>query len=115
MQLTSAATMQADSVAIIFCNSGITKDSIRIAQMTHEAGAFTVFITKFMHTPAAPYADVLLCSGATEGPIQGGSISGVASQMYIVMLLYSELFRRMETRAQENKIKAAHAIAERKL
>ena len=50
-----------------------------------------------------------------EGPIQGGSISGVASQMYIVMLLYSELFRRMETRAQENKIKAAHAIAERKL
>lgn len=115
MQLTSAATMQADSVAIIFCNSGITKDSIRIAQMTHEAGAFTVFITKFMQTPAAPYADVLLCSGATEGPIQGGSISGVASQMYIVMLLYSELFRRMETRAQENKIKAAHAITERKL
>ena len=104
------------SYMIQAANHGISgKDSIRIAQMTHEAGAFTVFITKFMQTPAAPYADVLLCSGATEGPIQGGSISGVASQMYIVMLLYSELFRRMETRAQENKIKAAHAIAERKL
>lgn len=115
MQLTSAALLPEDSVAIIFCNSGITKDSIRIAQMSHEAGATTIFITKFMQTPAAPYTDILLCSGATEGPIQGGSISGVASQMYIVMLLYSELFRRMEIRAKDNKIKAAQAIAEKRL
>lgn len=115
MQLTSAALLTEDSVAIIFCNSGITKDSIRIAQMAHEAGAVTVFITKFMQTPAAQYADILLCSGATEGPIQGGSISGVASQMYIAMLLYSELFRRMDGRAKDNKIRSAHAIAEKKL
>ena len=115
MQLTAASLMSEDSVAIIFCNSGITKDSIRIAKMSHEAGAVTVFITKFMQTPAAPYADILLCSGATEGPIQGGSISGVASQMYIVMLLYSELFRRMEARGKDNKIKSAQAIAEKKL
>ncbi len=115
MQLTSAALLPEDSVAIIFCNSGITKDSIRIAQMAHEAGATTIFITKFMQTPAAPYTDILLCSGATEGPMQGGSISGVASQMYIVMLLYSELFRRMDTRAKDNKIKAAQAIAEKRL
>lgn len=115
MQLTSAALLSEGSVAIIFCNSGITKDSIRIAQMSHEAGATTIYITKFMQTPAAPYTDILLCSGATEGPFQGGSISGVASQMYIVMLLYSELFRRMDNRAKDNKIKAAHAIAEKRL
>lgn len=115
MQLTSAALLPKDSVAIIFCNSGITKDSIRIAKMSHEAGATTIFITKFLQTPAAEYTDILLCSGATEGPIQGGSVSAVASQTYIIMLLYSELFRRMELRARDNKIKTAHALAEKKL
>ncbi len=115
MQLTSAALLSQDSVAIIFCNSGVTKDSIRIAQMAHEAGATTIFITKFMQTPAAEYADILLCCGAKEGPIQGGSISTVASQMYVIMLLYSELFRRMEENAKNNKIKTSEAIAERKL
>ena len=115
MQLTSAALLQKDSVAIIFCNSGVTRDSIKIARMSHAAGATTVFITKFLQTPAAEYADILLCSGANEGPIQGGSIAALSSQMYLVMLLYSELFRRMDGRARESKIKTAQAIAEKKL
>ncbi|MDL2317764.1 MurR/RpiR family transcriptional regulator [Eubacteriales bacterium OttesenSCG-928-A19] len=115
MQLTSAALLRPNSVAIIFCNSGVTKDSIRITQMAQQAGATTVFITKFLQTPAAAYADILLPCGATEGPMQGGSIAVLASQQYIVSLLYSELFRRIGDEGRESKIKAAQAIAERKL
>ena len=88
---------------------------IRIAQSAHENGASVVFVTKFLQTPAAAFADVLLPCGATEGPMQGGSIAVLASQQYLVSLLYSELVRRMAETGKERKIKTAQAIAERKL
>lgn len=114
-QLTSASMLGPSSTSVVFCNSGVTRDCIRIAQMSHQAGAKTIFITKFVQTPAAQYADVLLVSGATEGPIQGGSIAAISSQMYLVSILYSELFRRLGDAARESKIKTSQAIADKKL
>ncbi|MEG2950879.1 MAG: MurR/RpiR family transcriptional regulator, partial [Clostridia bacterium] len=64
MQLTSASLLWPDSLAIVFCNSGVTVDCIKIVQMAHEAGASTVFVTNFLQTPAREYADVLLPCGA---------------------------------------------------
>ncbi|NLO85754.1 MAG: MurR/RpiR family transcriptional regulator [Clostridiales bacterium] len=115
MQLTSAALLSKDNVAIIFCNSGVTRDCLKIAQSAHQAGAVTVFATNFLGTPAASDCDIILPCGATEGPIQGGSIASIASQLCMVSLLYSELFRRMGDASKENKIKTAQSIAEKKL
>lgn len=115
MQLTSAALLKPNTAAVIFCNSGVTKDSIRIAQMAHQAGATTVFVTKLLSTPARPYVDILLPCGAMEGPMQGGSIAVLAAQQYIVSLIYSELLRKIGDKGKSRKIKAAQAIAERKL
>jgi DNA-binding MurR/RpiR family transcriptional regulator len=115
MQLTSASLLRPDSLAIIFCNSGMTKDSLRIAEMSHRAGATTIFVTKFPQSPAAAFSDILLVCGAAEGPIQGGSIASVASQLCLISLIYSELFRRMGDRAKESKIKTSRSLAEKKL
>lgn len=115
MQLTAASLLKPDSMAVIFCNSGITVDSLRIAELAHEAGATTVFITKFMQTPAAAHADILLPCGATEGPMQGGSVSVFASQLALIGLIYSELIRRLGAGATENKIKTAKVIAQKRL
>lgn len=115
MQLTSAALLRTGDLAIIFCNSGMTKDCIQIAQSAHQAGACTVFITSFLKTPAAKYADILLLCGAREGPMQGGSISVISSQLFMVDILYAELFRRMNGDAEKNKEKTSWAIAEKML
>ena len=115
MQLISASLMQPGSAAVIFCNSGITVDSLKIAQMAKEAGATVVYVTKFPQTPATAYADIILSCGATEGPIQGGSLAAISSQMFLVGLLYSELMRRMDGQATANKIKTSQAIAHRRL
>lgn len=115
MQLTSAALLKPNSVAIVFCNSGITRDSLRIAEMAHAAGATTVFVTKFLETPARAYADIILPCGAAEGPMQGGSVAAIASQLFIVGLLYSEVIRRLDRTATQNKIKTSEAIAAKKL
>jgi len=115
MQLTSAALLKPDSVAIVFCNSGITRDSLKIAEMAHTAGAMTIFVTKFLETPARAYSDIILPCGATEGPMQGGSVATIASQLFIVGLLYSEVIRRLDHIATQNKIKTSEAIAAKKL
>ena len=115
MQLTSATLLRPGDLAIIFCNSGMTKDCIQIAKSVRESGGTTVFITSFLKTPAAPYADILLQCGAREGPMQGGSISAIASQMYMVDILYAELFRRMNGDAEINKQKTSQEIAEKML
>ncbi len=115
MQLTSAALLRKGHLAVIFCNSGMTKDCIQIAKTARESGASTVFITGFPQTPAAKYTDILLVCGAREGPMQGGSISAIASQMFTVDVLYGELFRRMNGEAEANKKKTSRAIAEKML
>jgi len=115
MQLISASLLPADSAVVIFCNSGITVDSLKIAQMAKEAGATTIYVTKFSQTPAAAYADIILSCGAAEGPIQGGSLATISSQTFLVGLLYSEMIRRMGAEATENKIKTSQAIAHRRL
>lgn len=115
MQLTSAALLRPGDTAIIFCNSGTTKDCINIARMSKSAGASTVFVTKFLKTPAAGCADIILPCGAHEGPMQGGSISVITAQIFMVDILYAELFRRMDEKAERNKAKTSQAIAEKML
>ena len=45
IQLTQAALLSPEDVAIIFCNSGITKDCIEIAHICHTAKVPVVFIS----------------------------------------------------------------------
>lgn len=115
MQLTSAALLRPGDLAVIFCNSGTTKDCIHIARMAKSAGASTVFVTKFLKTPAAEFADILLPCGAREGPMQGGSISVITAQLFMVDVLYAELFRRLDGDAEKNKARTSQAIAEKML
>lgn len=115
MQLTIAPLLGEDAAAVIFSNSGITKDCIEIARTARQSGARVVFITKFAKTPATAYSDVVLVSGAVEGPMQGGSIAGKTSQLFMVDVLYTEYFRRLGDVSLENKKTTSRAIVEKML
>lgn len=113
IQLTQAALLREGDVAIIFSNSGITKDCIEIARLCSSAKASVIFITKFAKTPAIQYSDILLLCGANEGPMEGGSISAKISQLFLIDILYAELFRHLNNVAIENKQKTAQVIADK--
>lgn len=113
MQLTQAALLDKNDIALIFCNSGITKDCIEIARICHLSNVFTVFITKFPKTPAADYSDIVLLCGANEGPMEGGSIAAKTAQLFLVDILYAEIYRRLGDKALENKRKTAQIITEK--
>lgn len=113
VQLTQAALLGERDLAIIFSNSGITKDCIEISRICHTNGARVVFATMFLKTPASAYSDVLLPCGANEGPMEGGSISNKTSQLFLIDILYAEVYRRLGKRAFENKKKTSQVITEK--
>lgn len=112
-QLTQAALLSEGDLAIIFCNSGITKDCIEIAKICHLNKAFVVFITMFPKTPASAYCDVLLLCGSNEGPMEGGSIATKTAQLFLIDILYAEIYRKMSDTALENKKKTSKVITEK--
>lgn len=115
MQLTTASLLRPGDMSIVFSNSGITIDCIKIAQLSKDAGAFTTFITSFQNTPATQYADILLPCGAPEGPMQGGSISVLNAQHFVIDVLYAEFFRRQGDIATSHKERSAKAIVHKML
>ena len=114
-QLTTAALLGKGSVAIVFSNSGTTKDCITLARMLQENGAGVIVVTKLENGPIAKYADVVISGGAVEGPAQGGSIAMKISQLFIVDVLYTEYFRRLGETAVRNKYRTAAAVADKML
>lgn len=113
MQLTQAALLGEGDLAIIFCNSGITKDCIEIARICHSVKAFVVFVTMFQKTPAAQYSNVLLLCGANEGPMEGGSIAAKTVQLFLIDILYAEAYKKLGGKALENKKKTSQIITEK--
>lgn len=113
MQLTQAALLEEGDLAIIFCNSGITKDCIEISRICSSSKVSVVFVTMFLKTPAAHYSTVLLLCGANEGPMEGGSIAAKTAQLFLIDILYAEAFRKLGTKALENKRKTSQIITEK--
>ena len=72
-----------------------------------------IFITQFLKTPAAQYSDVLLLCGANEGPMEGGSIANKTAQLFLVDILYAEVYKKLGNRAIENKKKTSRVITEK--
>ncbi len=113
IQLTQAALLSQDDLAIIFCNSGITKDCIEIAKICHKNSAKVVFVTMFQKTPALEYTDILLLCGAHEGPLEGGSIAAKTAQLFLIDILYAECFKKLGEQALDNKKKTSQVIIEK--
>lgn len=114
-QLVTAALLGKGNAAVIFSNSGTTKDCITLARMLRENGAKVILVTKFPKAPMAKYADVVLVGGAAEGPAQGGSIAVKISQLFVVDVLYTEYFRRLGEDAVQNKYRTAASVADQML
>lgn len=113
MQITQAALLKKEDLAIIFCNSGITKDCIKMAEICHKNQASVIFITMFLKTPAAQYSDIVLLCGANEGPLEGGSIAAKTTQLFLIDILYAEAYKRLGEIALENKARTSRVITEK--
>ncbi len=87
IQMMRASMMTAKDVAILFSYSGATKETVAIAEAAKSAGARTVCISRFAHSPLAELCDLLFLCGGNEGPLQSGNLSVKAAQLFLMEVL----------------------------
>ena len=93
MQTMGASTLNEHDVAIFISHSGASKEIVQMAQKARAGGARTVAITRYAKSPLAEYMDVVLLCGGYEPPLQEGSFPSKTAQLFVLDLLFTEVYR----------------------
>lgn len=93
--------------------SGSTRDTVDALRIAKESGAKTICITHHMKSPITQYADVVLVTGSKETPFQGGALSTKVAQMYVLDILYTEVFKKDIKRYETNKKRTSEVLVEK--
>lgn len=86
-QTIALSTLTKEDVVVYFSYSGATLEIMDAVEIIRQVGAKFILVTRFSHSPAAEFADVVLVSGADEGPLEFGSSDALISQLYVVEVL----------------------------
>ena len=110
----SAATLPGDGVMIAFTRSGSTLDTIQNLRLARGTGAYTLAVTNRASSPVTAHADDVLFTASPEGPLSGGAISSLVSQLLVVEVLYLGVLKQLG-HADAALLKTAEAVVEKKV
>lgn len=111
MQMIAAAGMTQDDSVLYFSYSGSTRDLEDSFSVAKSRNAKVILVTRFPKSPVAMKADVVLCCGSKESPLQHGSVEARISQLYLLDVLYHEMCLQNPEKAEEHKNNVAEAVA----
>lgn len=112
--MTSSVLGEKDLV-IAFSLSGYTQDIVEALALAKSNGAKVVTITNHTLSPAAELGDVVLLSAGKESPMDGGSLSGRVSQLYIIDLLCTGYAMRDLESAYTMRERSANSVIKKSL
>ncbi|MDO5061771.1 MAG: MurR/RpiR family transcriptional regulator [Peptostreptococcaceae bacterium] len=112
--MTSSVLGEKDLV-IAFSLSGYTQDIVESLSLAKNNGAKVVTITNHTLSPAAELADIVILSAGKESPMDGGSLSGRVSQLYIIDLLCTGYAMRDLERAYTMRERSANSVVKKSL
>ncbi|MDD3921078.1 MAG: MurR/RpiR family transcriptional regulator [Eubacteriales bacterium] len=101
MQLVRASLMKPQDVAVLFSYSGASKETVAVAQAAHDAGARTICVSRFSHSPLASICDLVYLCGGDEGPLQTGSQNVKASQSMLTEIIFIAFCQANEEECEE--------------
>lgn len=113
LQASQASVLSERDVLLFFSYSGSTKDLVDLMRIAQNRGAKIILITRFLKSPGAARADVVLQCGSNEGPLQLGSISARMAQLFLLDVLFNEYFRRDPEAARAHQEAIAEALSEK--
>lgn len=85
---TSAATLDAECVAIAVSHSGATVDTIEFLDIARGAGATTIALTNHGGSALAAVADIVLTTAARETAFRSGALGSRIAQLMVVDCLF---------------------------
>jgi len=110
LQAMSAATLTSKDVAVGISHSGATKDTIDSLKVAKNAGAKTICITNFIHSPITEVSDVVLLTASPESPLASGAIRSKIAQLHILDLIFTGVAMRLGDQALRYTEKTAQAV-----
>ena len=113
LQIMSAAHVGPGDVCIGFSHSGSTKDTVDTMRLAKENGACTIAITDAVKAPIIEASHLVLLTGSTEDPLQGGSLRSKIAQVHVLDLLYTGVALRLGSEAVELRKKTALSVVEK--
>lgn len=112
-QAITVANLNESDVLFLFSVSGSTLDMIRLGEMAKQNKTSCVVITNYSKSPLAKNADIILQTSKKEAAYEGGSLSSVVSQAYIVDILCTAVFEEIGNLARERAIRASSAVSDK--
>lgn len=90
----SAATLPKGGVLIGLSRSGSTLETVHTLRLASNAGVHTVAITNRASSPITQHAAEVLYTSSPEGPLSGGSLPSLVSQLLLLEILYAAVLAR---------------------
>jgi len=112
MQMSAAATLERDSIILLFSYSGATTNGLQVLELARQRGIKTILVTRFPKSPAAKLADIVLRCGSNEGPFQFGSVAAKVAQLVVIDVLFQEYYSRNTESCEENIQSIASALSD---
>jgi len=88
-QLTYAANMTPEDVAVLISMSGKTKEILEVLALAKQSQTPTIALTKFSKTPLALNADTVLYLSAPEITVRSGAMSSRLAQLMVIDALFT--------------------------
>ena len=114
-QVIAAANMEENDALLFFSYSGATREMSETLNVARSRGARVILITRFPRSPGAALADVVLCCGSNESPLQLSSVPAKIAQLFLMDVLFSAFCRRDMERCRASRARVAEALAEKHL
>ncbi|MBQ6397537.1 MAG: MurR/RpiR family transcriptional regulator [Oscillospiraceae bacterium] len=115
MQIIASATLAQKDAVLFFSYSGATRDMMETLAVVRSRGAKIILITRFLRSPGAALADVVLQCGSMESPLQHGSVPARIAQLFLLDVLCTRLCLQDAERCQTNRQAIAAALADKHL
>lgn len=88
-QLTYAASMTSDDVAVLISTSGTTSEILEIMSLVRKCEAPSIALTKYSKTPLATNADTILYIASPEISMRSGAMSSRLAQLMVIDALFT--------------------------
>lgn len=98
-QVMYSSICTSDDVILVFSLTGNTKDIIEALEVGRKNNVKIISVTSYASSHVAELSDYVLLTAEKENPLDGGSIVGRVSQMYILDLLFTGILLNIKSKA----------------
>ncbi|OZM81406.1 MurR/RpiR family transcriptional regulator [Pseudonocardia sp. MH-G8] len=112
--LTSAALLDAESVAIAISHTGTTTDTVDALRVARESGATTIAVTNFAPSPLTACADLVLATAARETTFRSGAMASRIAQLAVIDCLFVGVAQRSYDRTIDRLTRTHRAVQSRR-